>query len=167
VSDVSDVAAVSLMIADYAVVDAAGKLNIIGGGVSTLGYVANVGLTAPFALIAAVSVPPGHYNAECSLEIILEDASGAPVALPGPSGEAQVMRIGQAVRFDEPRSQPGVIVPRHVLPSRQQWVLAFNTGLPLPLGQKYAWRVKIDTETRHEWAEPFFVPGHAAGPVLG
>src|SRR5262249_44723846 len=112
-----------------------------------------------------VSVPPKLYNAECAIEIVLEDSTGTPVALPGPTGEAQVMRVGQAVRFEEPKPLPGI--PRHTLRSRTQWVLAFATGLPLPVGQRYAWRVKIDHQTRGDWTEEFVLPGPVPGPVIG
>jgi hypothetical protein len=166
VSEVSGDAAVQVLVADYAAVDSAGKINIIGGGLNSIGYVPNMGQTAPFAVVVRISVPPKHYNAECSVEILLEDSAGNAVQLPGPTGEAQVVRVGQAVRFEEP-ILPGISVPRHVLRSRQQWVLAFNTGLPLTLGQRYVWRVKIDTETREDWTEEVFVPGQAAGPIFG
>jgi hypothetical protein len=165
VSEVADEATVRLLIADYAAADAAGKLNVIGGGITALGHVPNTGQTAPFALAVWVSVPPKHYNVECSVEIVLEDSTGNPVSLPGPTGAAQVMRVGQAVRFEEPTSPPGI--PRHTLRSRTQWVLAFATGLPLPVGQRYAWRVKIDHQTREDWIEEFVLPGPVPGPVIG
>lgn len=57
-SEVSTDATARLLIADYAAVDAAGKLNIIGGGVSVLGYVQQAGSTSPFALVVSISVPP-------------------------------------------------------------------------------------------------------------
>jgi hypothetical protein len=74
------------------------------------------------------------------------------------------MRIGQAVSLEEPKLVPGV--PRRELRARTQWVISFATGLPIPLGQRYIWRVKIDTETRDDWTEEFFVPGPTHGPVL-
>jgi hypothetical protein len=165
VSEVATDAIVRLLIADYAAVDAAGKLNVIGGGVSVIGYVQQVGTTSPFALVVSISVPPKHYNADCAVEIILEDSAGTAVSLPTPTGESQIMRIGQAVRLEEPKLMPGV--PRHELQARTQFVIGFATGLPIPLGQRYVWRVKIDTETRHDWTEEFFVPGPTPGPVLG
>ncbi len=75
------------------------------------------------------------------------------------------MRIGQAVRFDEPKLLPGV--ERRILRARTQWVLGFSTGLPLSTGQRYVWRVKIDTASREEWTEEFVLPGPVPGPVIG
>jgi hypothetical protein len=165
VSEVASDATVRLLIADYAAVDAGGKLNIIGGGIAVIGHVQPTGATPPFALVVSITVPPKHYNADCSVEIILEDSGGTPVSVPGPTGQSQVMRIGQATRFEEPKLLPGI--PRNELRARAQFVLAFATGLPIQIGQRYRWRVKIDHDTRDEWTEEFFVPGPAPAPVLG
>lgn len=166
-SDVSDHATVRILLADYASVDQGAKLNVIGGGVVGIGYLHETGSTAPFAVVASVSVPPAFYNEACAAEIVLEDASGQPVSLPGPTGDAQVMRVGQAIRFEEPKALAGI--SRFTLHARSQWVLNFQNGLPLPPGQSYAWRVKIDTESHYDWVEPFVVPGASTktGPVLG
>lgn len=164
-SDVSEVASVRILLADYAASDAASKLNVIGGGVTVLGFVPAMNQTAPFTVVVTVSVPPSHYNHECALELVLEDALGNPVSLPGPTGEAQIMRVGQLIKFEEPKTQTGI--PRGSLRSRHQWVLGFSIGLPLALGQRYIWRVKIDHETRDDWTEEFFLPGPNPGLVVG
>ncbi|HUY50811.1 MAG TPA: hypothetical protein VMV92_34735 [Streptosporangiaceae bacterium] len=158
-----------MLIADYAVADAAGKVNVIGGGLTGLGRNPSTGLTPPFALFVSVSVPPHLYNAECSVEIILEDAGGTLVALPGlaPGLPPQPVRVGQAVRFSEPRFPQPVNAPARFLPARTQWAMSFSPGLPLAEGQGYMWRVKIDDEANEEWTERFVVLGNVAGPVLG
>lgn len=163
-SEVADDATVRLLVADYAVVDTAGKLNVIGGGITAIGYVQDIGATAAFAVVMSITVPSRHLSAECSVELILEDSAGNPVSLPGPA-EPQVMRLARVVQFGEPKALPGV--PRLSLPLRHQWVVAFANGLPLPVGQGYAWRVKIDHATQDWWVERFFVPGPRPGPVLG
>jgi hypothetical protein len=165
VSEVADDAIVRLLIADYASADASQKLNIIGGGVGALGHIQATGQSSPFALVIWIFVPPRHYNAECAVEIVLEDSGGQLVSLPGPAGQPQVMRIGQVVRFDEPKPLPGI--QRHTLRSRTQWVLGFPTGLPLPVGQRYVWRVRIDHQTHDDWTEEFVLPGPESGPVIG
>lgn len=164
-SEVADDATVRLLIADYASADSAGKLNVVGGGLGALGFVPNIGQTSSFVLVVWITVPPRHYNAECAVEIVLEDSTGNPVSLPGPTGVSQVVRVGHAVRFEEPKAVAGI--PRGTLRARMQWVLAFATGLPLPVGQRYRWRVKIDTESRDDWTEDFVIPGPMPGPVLG
>ncbi|MEP6697972.1 MAG: hypothetical protein ABJA34_14005 [Pseudonocardiales bacterium] len=165
-SEVSDAAVVRLFLADYAAVDAASKLNMIGGGLSLIGFNPGTSLSAPFSLVATVSVPPALYGAECSVEIILEDAAGVLVSLPGPTGETQTMRVGQAVTFQRPIF-PAASVPENLVDARVQWVLNFAAGLPLPVGNRYIWRIRIDHETRPDWVEAFFVPGPPPGPVIG
>jgi hypothetical protein len=153
-------------LADYAANDATGKLNVIGGGVDAIGFNPAAGLTVGFALVVTIKVPPAHYGDECAVEIILEDDSGEVVALPGPTPEGQKMRVGQAVRFEEPVF-PGTNIARGVLPARWRSVLGFATGLPLALGQRYTWRVRIDHHSDGHWVYPFVVPGPPAGPVIG
>jgi hypothetical protein len=171
VSEVSDNAAVRTLLADYAVIDAAGKLNVVGGGVTGVGQNPNTGLTLPFALYVSVTVPPGLYDKQCSVEIALEDAAGKLVNVPGPAPDmpTQPLRVGQAVTLEGPRFNfpQQVNVPRRYLPARAQWVMSFATGLPLAAGQGYTWRVRIDGETRDDWVEKFVVFGPAPGPVIG
>lgn len=168
-SEVSDAAVVQALLADYAVADPQGKLNLIGGGISWLGRNPATGLTGAFALVASVEVPPRLYGAECSIEILLEDSAGTLVMLPGqaPGLPQQSMRLGQVVRFEEPRFPPMATVPARYINGRRQWVLLFNTGLPLTEGQGYAWRIRIDNETRDDWAQKFVVLGEPQPPVLG
>jgi len=169
VSDVSDAATVRILLADAAIADPAGKVNALGAGLTGLGINPGTGLTSGFALFIQVGVPPQFYNAECAVEIVLEDIGGALVEIPGPGPglPPQPLRVGQAVRFDTPSfPQPANVPPRY-LPARVQWVLSFATGLPLAMSQGYSWRVKIDNETKDDWVERFVVLGPVAGPVLG
>lgn len=172
-SDASDAATVNITLADYVGGDDARKLNIIGGGLTVIGLLPQPstgmpgGTTAPFGVAVSVSVPPTLYGAEAALEVLLEDSAGVVVSVAQGEGEpAQVLRMGQTLTFEEPVF-PGMNVPRGVIPARAQWVLWFGTGLPLPAGQGYQWRVRIDGDTRADWAEPFYVPLPQAGIVLG
>lgn len=165
-SAIADAAAVSLEVADYAAKDASGKVNVIGGGLDLILVQPAAGLSAPFVLIVTVSVPPQFYNEECALEIILEDALGKVVELPGPMDNSQKMRVGQTVTFEEPKF-PKANVPRHVMWPRTRVLLNFAAGLPLAVGQAYSWRVRIDGESKDTWVYRFAVPGPMPGPVLG
>jgi hypothetical protein len=158
-----------MFVADYAVADQAGKVNIIGGGATGIGINPQTGLTVPFALFVSVTVPPQFSNDECAVEISLEDSGGELLSLPGPAPglPQQPVRVGQAVRFEEPRFPQPVNAPARYLHARAQWVLNFATGLPLPVSQGYAWRVRIDDESHYDWFERFVVLGPVAGPVIG
>jgi hypothetical protein len=172
VSEVSDTAIVRLLIADYVAIDAAGKLNVIGGSLSVLGQQdqgsgAPSGFTVPFGLVVSVAVQSTLYGSECALEVALEDSKGEVVKLPGPAGQPQKMRIAQNSVFEEPRLPAVAGVPRGSLRARTNFVLMFNNGLPLAIGQLYLWRVRIDHDTRDDWTEEFFVPGPPPEPVIG
>jgi hypothetical protein len=169
VSDVSDAATVRLFLADYAIADPTGKVNAIGAGLTAVAINPASGLTAGFALFVQIGVPPEFYGVECAVEIALEDAGGQLVELPSqaPGLPAQPLRVGQAVRLNEPQFLQPVNAPTRYLPARIQWVLGFATGLPLAVAQGYRWRVRIDGETRDDWIERFVVLGPAAGPVIG
>lgn len=165
-SEVSDSAAVRILVADYIAIDGLGKLNVIGGNITAVGLIPLTGLTAPFGISVHVSVPPNLYNSETALEVLLEDSSGNPMQIPGPTGETQILRIAQNVTLEEKNlSQIGV--PRKTLWASFQWALMFGAGLPLPVGQRYVWRVKLDHATQPAWASEIFVPGAPPGPVLG
>lgn len=165
-SDVGDSATVNLIVADYAAVDAARKLNVIGGGATLLGFDPAQGVTSPFAVAVDIFVPPRHYNAEFSFELALLDEVGELVELPGPAGP-QKMRVGQAMKAAEPQFPPNVHIPRGWLPAKVQFVINLANGLPLAAGRGYRWQVRIDGESRPGWSYELFVPGPPPGPVIG
>ena len=172
-SEVSEAATVRLLIADYAAVDAVGKLNLIGGGLAVIGTQgdaigASAGNTAPFGVVISIAVGPELYNTECSFEVILEDAYGKPVPLPNLEGKGvQAVRFAQNVVLEEPALPQGSRVPRRSLPARTHWVIMFAAGLPLAPDALYRWRVKIDHESYDSWTESFYVPGAPGRVVVG
>ena len=156
-------ASVSLVLADFAVADQLGKLQMVGGGLQIVGRDHGTGVSSAFAVVVSLDFPPEVFHEQYSFEVVLEDTSGAPVELTaGPT----VMRFGQTLQVEEPNFR-GAAVPRRALPARSHVVLYFNNGLPLPAGQVLVWRARIDGESRPGWAVPFFVPSPPSGPVLG
>ena len=165
-SVVFDRAQVSMLMADYAVSDGLGKLQVIGGGLQVLGRDPKSGTTAAFALVVSMSFPPELYLEQYAFEVVLEDESGAPVTFPGHADGAPVVRFGQNLQIEEPHV-PGSGLPRRTLPARMHLVIHFNTGLPLPPGRALHWRVRIDGDSKPHWVHPFFVAAPPTGPVLG
>ncbi|SDP24616.1 hypothetical protein SAMN04515671_3401 [Nakamurella panacisegetis] len=167
-SEVFERASVSLMMADYAVADQLGKVQIVGGGLQLVGRDHGTGLSSAFALVVTLDFPPTVFNEQYVFEVVLEDVNGAPVELAAapPGGISNVVRFGQTLQVEEPTFR-GNGVPRHALPARSHVVLFFNTGLPLPAGNVLVWRARIDGDSRPEWTLPFFVPAPPTGPVLG
>jgi len=166
-SEVHEAATVSLIMADYAVADQLGKLQMIGGGLQIIGRDHSTGATAAFAIVVSLGFPAEVFNEQYAFEVILEDVMGSPVSLGDDvTGDGGVMRFGQSQQVEEP-TFPGAGVPRRSLPARTQVVIHFNNGLPLPAGQVLRWRVRIDGETKPDWVLLFFVAPPAALPVIG
>lgn len=167
-SEVYDRAYVALMLADFAVADQLGKLQVVGGGLQIIGRDHSTGSSAAFALIVSLTFPPDVFNEQYAFEVVLEDEHGSPVELgPGAVGaNSNVMRFGQTLQVEEPNFR-GSAVPRRSLPARSHVVLYFNTGLPLPAGRPLYWRARIDGESRPHWTQPFYVPAPQSGPVIG
>jgi len=167
-SEVFEHASVSLILADFAVADQLGKLQMVGGGLQLIGRDHNTGVSAAFAVVVSLTFPPALFNEQYAFEVVLEDSAGNPLelaesaAVPG----SRVMRFGQTLQIEEPNFR-GSGVPRRSLPTRSHVVLYFNTGLPLPPGRVLVWRARIDGESRPDWTVPFFVPAPPPAPVLG
>ena len=167
-SDVYNKAGLSMLMADFAVADQLGKLQVVGGGLQVVTRDHTKGTSAAFALVVSLTFPAEVFQEQYAFEVVLEETNGAPVELgpPTPGGQPNVMRFGQTLTVEEPNlSRAGV--PRRALPARSQVVLFFNTGLPLPAGRVLVWRAKLDGESRDTWTLPFFVPAPNTGPVLG
>ncbi len=167
-SEVFDRATVSLLMADYALADQQGRLQVVGGGLQVVARDHAKGTTAAFALVVTMSFTSELINEQYAFEVVLEDADGSPVQLGAtqPGATSNVMRFGQTLQVDEPNF-PGAGVPRYGLPPGAHLVLYFNTGLPLPAGRVLIWRARIDGDTRPNWSLPFFVPAPPSAPVLG
>ena len=167
-SDAGDSARVQILLADYAVVDGGGKLTIVGGGISVV-PVANTGLTVPISVVAIATFAPEFVGESPAVELLLEDQSGQPFALPGaagPMGRPQYVRVGASNPL-----QPTVLqnqhIPRDAAQPKVQFLLSFQTGLPLLPGQRYTWRVRIDGDSRDEWTEGLYVPRPTPGLAVG
>lgn len=151
----------TITIADYVGIDAQGKVNVIGGGITLLGL--QEGGTAPFAIFVRLTSPMPLTDSP-ALEILLADASGNPVSIPGPQGLPQPLRIAQNVDFLPPAA-PGIHIPAGAIPSSAQFAVNFANGLPLPAGHSYTWRVQLDHDVIA--SESFYIPTPPPGPVIG
>ncbi|MBP2411777.1 hypothetical protein JOF48_000576 [Arthrobacter stackebrandtii] len=146
----------TVLIADFVNVDAAGKVNIIGGGIQFLGSDPETGLTAPFAVYVNVTVSiPLFDETSAAVEVVLVDTDGQPVVVPSPEGP-NIMRFNQDVDFRH-TVRPEVQPPPMGFPGTSNIVLNFPGGLPLPTGSSYEWVVLLD-ESRL-CSTTFFVPG--------
>lgn len=164
-SAVSEAARVNLVVADVAQPDPhTGKANMLGAGITILGWDGGQGATAPFHVFAEIFIPQDLAPVDAGLELWLEDESGDIVNVPGPTG-SQPIRIGQQVSFEVPRVQ-GLQLPDN-MPSRVQYVVGFQNGLPLAPGRGYEWVLRLDLDNDHVRRYVVTVPGASPGPVLG
>ncbi len=170
-SDVSDSAHVRIMLADYAVADtASSKVTIVGGNIVWVPAGPNPAHTVPFSVVATVSFDPRFVGESPAVELLLEDENGQPVPLPGLSGQQgqpQYLRVGVSEQL-RPTIVQSLRIPTDAVRPRMNLLLNFHSGLPLSMGQRYTWRVRVDGETRDEWTEWLYVVGPASGgPTVG
>ena len=158
-------AQVNILLADFANVDAGGKLNVIGGNISYIGQNPQSGLSSAFAVVVSVTVPAKYVGSSYALTVELHDVTvGQIFALPGPDGKLQALRAQQAVTIPPIQFPPGSAVPDDAM-QYNNMIMAFE-GLPLPSGHSFEFRVQIDGQTRH-WFKRFHVLAPAPGVVFG
>lgn len=149
-------ASANILIADFVNIDAAGKVNVIGGGIQFLGFDPDAGLTAPFSLFVSVTVSlPSLDEASAIVEVLLVDTDGQAVTVEATDGPNE-MRFSQGVDFRHTVA-PDVQQPPIGFPGCSNVVLNFPGGLPLTAGGTYEWHVTLDG-TRLA-STTFFVPG--------
>ena len=157
---------VTVLLADYASADAAGKINMIGAGYVLAGWDSGTNSTAPMHVAVIMDVAGRHAGEQFTFELELRDTSlSEVVSLPGPTGQSQALRVSQLALAERPMV-PGLHLPQDV-PCRVQLTLGFPNGLPLVPGHHYSWQLKIDGQRRPNWSADFFVPDVPKGPIFG
>jgi len=159
-------ASVSVILADYVGVDAAGKLNIVGGGLMVMGVQPD-GNCAPHHVVALVDLPGKYAGQNFSLALSLWNAeTDSGVQLPGPNGKLEALRI-QQIATAVPTYLPGGILPQD-FPIRVQMSIGFPSGLPLPSGARYVWKADIEGQRKKGWRGNFYVLAPPSPPpVIG
>ena len=158
-------AQVRLILCDFANTDAAGKLNVIGGGISFMGS-GPQGQTSPFSVAVIVNVPSKYSGQQFVLSLELFDETRKQVVqAPATSGAAEALRVQQMVTLAHIQLPAHVQTPpdaevQHVM------VMNFPAGLPLQ-PSTYDWKVQIDAQSRPGWYSRFHVLGPAPGPIFG
>lgn len=164
---VADESRVSLLLADYAAADGAGKVNALGLGWGLAGVNPQTGMTPPQAVVAMLDSPPSLYGEAFSVTLTLYGEGDRPVEVPGPSGQLGALRLTHQARIDEPRFAPGANVPRNVVWAHTQVILNLANGIRLAPGHLYTWRLEIDATQDPKWAVSFYVPAAPGAPVFG
>lgn len=145
-SEISDSAQASVIVADFANVDGGGKLNLIGAGISITTIVPATGQTAAFTVLAITSVDPRFVGQQFALELALFGEDGQvvqPLGSGGPGGSSPV-RIAQPISVQAPQPPQGGYVPPGTVRPGANMIVNFQEGLPLASGKHYEWRASID-----------------------
>jgi hypothetical protein len=157
---------VVVLLADYAVADSAGKLNILGTGFTITAVQPATGLTAAMYVVIMMDVPSKYVGQDFPVGVELQDdTTGQTVVVAGPTGSPDALRVQQLVKADPPHVA-GVYLPPSLW-SRVQLVMGFPNGLPLKPGGFYKWRVEVETQHRPGWSAHFHVAGPPPPPVFG
>jgi hypothetical protein len=130
---------VTMLLADAAQV-ADSKLFILGGGINVI-----PASPAPLAIAAVIDVPWDRADRLHDWKLELLDADGMPVLM----SDLPVLVAGQFQVSRGDNALPGAPLP---MP------LAVNfSGLALPPGLRFAWRLVIDDDTEPDWQVSFTV----------
>lgn len=162
----ADDALVQFILADYAVVDPLGKLNVLGGAITFVGMETQQ-LTLPFAVVASSWVPATYVGTTYTFSFELVDiTANATVQIPGPDGQPQALRAQSPVLVQQVQVPQGAAMPPDAL-HLNVINMQFSNGLPLAQGHTYEWRAQIDGHTRPHWSSRFHVLGPALPPIIG
>lgn len=162
-SDLTYKCHVDITLADFINVDASGKYNVIGGGVTALGFDIESGASTPFAVMVAITLPHHAYEKEFAFELLLRDEKNQIVELPGPAG-SQKMRIAQNMTAKRPTGGGALAT---AVPPVMRFVINLSNGIPLRVGSSYSWEVRIDGDTKKDWSSYFIIPDGQPGVVFG
>lgn len=120
-----------------------GKLYILGGGWSLTGP-----QPVPSALAIKVDVPWTEANRKIPVVIELLDADDQPFLVQDPLGNPQPLKVNMEIEVGRP---PGLKAGTPL-----DATVAFGVPpLLLSPGQRYAWRVTIDSESKEHWRASF------------
>jgi hypothetical protein len=160
-------AQVQFILADYASIDASGKLNIIGGGIIFIGSGGPGQPSARFTTVVIVRVPAEYANQTYAFSLELKNlTTGGPVMIPAGAGQLQPVRAQQAITVPPVQVPAGKVVPEDALQGHTT-VLEFDNGLLLTAGHSFEWQVQINGHADPGWTHRFHVLGDAPGPVFG
>lgn len=146
---------VSMTIADYVNVDAAGKANLVGAGIRVLTCTPARTDSAPFAVWAAVSLTEAP-SRSVVVELVLAGKDGSSVRLADATGALNEIRITQSVPFDA-HLPLDVDIPLGQLPLTHVLAANFTTGLRFAPDTVYRWQVESDGVVVGTY--PFYVIG--------
>lgn len=158
-SAIDYVISADILLADYVGIDTAGKLNIVGGGISSIGSYPD-GMTAPFSVLVILDFKPEFDGQKFQYGLELVDLAGEPVELEGPEGKSRLQLFNEQTAGIEPNSpdiQKRQGVPPGIIPIGVRSVVALTNGIPLPSTNFYSWRLTVDSQEVPGGTRTFYV----------
>ncbi len=130
-----------LLLADYARV-AEGKLDVVGSGWTMTSSPANFGVGILF------QIPWDRTNAQIQFTLELVDVDGELLTQETDDGPTPVAQLRGAVSVGRPvELKPGT-------PQTVPFAANF-AAMPLPPGERFAWRLSVDDDPDSSWSAPF------------
>lgn len=120
----------SIILADFAETDPAGKVHVLGAGWSVTGP-----STGPQAVVGFIQVPAEQSGTPITFTLRLTDRTGEIVEVPGPAGMQRMEVSGQA-EMREPEGWDRA--------TDLNAAFAVNVMMALPQGQSYTWSLEVD-----------------------
>jgi len=136
---------VTVLLADSAQADQAGKVHALG-----LGWTLTGSPSPPMAVVLLIDVEWTETNQKYRVKAELLTADGRPVMAEGPAAPVPVAFEGE---FEVGRP-PGI---PHGTPGRLPVAVNIGPGLPLVPGQRYVWRATVDGHHEDGWDAGFLV----------
>lgn len=164
-----ETARASVLVGDYANVDAAGKVNVIGGFFGLLGCNPQTKHAAPHVLVVIIDVPEAQAGQEFAMQLQMRNETrNEAVRFVAPTGNLEPLQIAQAQRVPTPLTPP----PNMTLPAdhfiRMPTVLTIDAEVAVvEPGEHFSWKLSIDGQSKPGWDARFSVPGGPPPPVLG
>jgi Family of unknown function (DUF6941) len=150
----------TVVLADMGQNDASGKLNLLGAGWS-ITQISPIGLTPDSAVAVFMEVDWDKVGREIDVLIELVDDDDEPVVLTMPDGNAQPVKMRQAVIANPTPGAPSGS------PTMVTLLVGIQGGLPLSPGRWYKWRVSLDGKHLEDWAARFYVQRQPTTPTFG
>lgn len=137
----------TILLADSAQVDPAGKVHALG-----MGWSVTTAPTPPIALILLFQVPWTDTNRPVLFRVRLLDGDGQPAVVGAdPQGSPLHLQVDGSTEVGRPAGLPaGSAVVKNV-------VVPLRPGFELAPGVTYEFRLEIDGAEHEDWRAPFLV----------
>lgn len=146
---------VTILLADYVIIDSSNKINAIGAGFQTTALVGDT--TAPMFLGVFFEFPRELSGQEVVVGWrLIDHESGDVVTTPDGSETGSLVEWSQRLTLTAPTLPDGRPMPA-TMGCRVQTAVGMPNGLPLRSDTVYEWQATVDGEHKREWTARMWV----------